>query len=63
MHGFDDKTTDFLKDISSFSIQALIDQLPGENFDTDEFISDNVESKYYTPAEFIATNSRKNLSH
>ena len=55
MQGFDEETTDFLKDVPSFSIQTLIDQLPGENFDTDEFISDStIESKYYSPAEFIS---------
>ena len=38
----------------SFSIQSLLDQLPGQNFSTDDFLSDNVESKYYTPAQFLA---------
>jgi hypothetical protein len=55
MHGLDAKSTDFLKNVTSFSIQSLIEQLPGQKFDTDEFISDTVESKYYTPAEFIST--------
>ena len=59
MHGFDEKSTDFLKDVPSFSIQSLIGQLPGENIDIDEFISDTVESKYYTPAEFIAKKFKK----
>ncbi len=55
MHGLDAKSADFLKNVTSFSIQSLIEQLPGQKFDTDEFISDRVESKYYTPAEFIST--------
>ena len=38
----------------SFSIQTLIDKLPGQKFDTDEFISDTVESKYHTPAQFFS---------
>ena len=59
LNGCDAKTTDFLKDVPTFSIQSLIGQLPGENFDTDDFISDTVESKYYTPAEFITTKFKK----
>ena len=59
MNGFDEKTTDFLKNVPSFSIQSLIDQIPGQKFDTDEFISDTIESKYYTPAEFISTKLKK----
>ena len=43
LNGCDAKTTDFLKDVPTFSIQSLIGQLPGENFDTDDFISDTVE--------------------
>ena len=49
----------FLKNVPSFSIQSLIDQIPGQKFDTDEFISDTIESKYYTPAEFISTKLSK----
>jgi hypothetical protein len=54
IEGFDKKAADFLKNVPSFSIQSLIDKLPGEKFDTDEFISDNIESKYYSPAQFIS---------
>ena len=54
IEGFDKKSAGFLKNVPSFSIQSLIDKLPGEKFDTDEFISDNIESKYYTPAQFIS---------
>ena len=54
IEGFDKKSAEFLKNVPSFSIQSLIDKLPGEKFDTDEFISDNIESKYYTPAQFIS---------
>jgi hypothetical protein len=59
MQGMDEKTSNFLKDVPSFSIRSLIEQLPGQKFDTDEFIGDNVESKYYTPAEFISTKFSK----
>ena len=54
MHGFDEDSTELLKDVPSFSIQTLLDQLPGQKFDTDEFVSDSIESKYYTPAKFIS---------
>ena len=59
MNGVDEKTNEFLKNVPSFSIQSLIDQIPGQKFDTDEFISDTIESKYYTPAEFISTKFSK----
>ena len=59
MHGLDEKTAEFLKNVPSFSIQSLIDQIPGQKFDTDEFISDTIESKYYSPAEFISTKFSK----
>ena len=54
MHGFDENSAELLKDVPSFSIQTLLDQLPGQKFDTDEFVSDSIESKYYTPAKFIS---------
>ena len=54
IEGFDKQSADFLRNVPSFSIQSLIDNLPGQKFDTDEFISDNTESKYHTPAQFIA---------
>jgi hypothetical protein len=59
MNGVDEKNNEFLKNVPSFSIQSLIDQIPGQKFDTDEFISDTIESKYYTPAEFISTKFSK----
>ena len=54
IEGIDKKSADFLKNVPSFSIQTLIDKLPGQKFDTDEFISDGIESKYHTPAQFIS---------
>ena len=36
-----------------FSIKRLLDKLPGQKISTDEFLSNSVESKYFTPAEFI----------
>ena len=37
----------------SFSIESLLDEMPGQNFETDEFMSDTISSKYFTPAEFL----------
>ena len=47
----DKKSSDILKNVPSFSIQSLINQIPGENFDTNEFLSNSITSKYYTPAK------------
>ena len=61
--GFDNESLDFLKNVSSFKhicIQTLIDQLPGEHFATNEFLSNSITSKYYTPAEFIHEKFPKN---
>ena len=37
----------------SFTILSLLDQMPGQNFETDEFMSEGISSKYFTPSEFI----------
>ena len=37
----------------SFNIQSLLDQMPGQNFETGEFMSDTISSKYFTPSEFL----------
>ena len=52
-HGYDSPSAEILKNIPTFSIKTLLDQLPGEKFSKDEFVSNTVDSKYYTPAEFI----------
>ena len=62
IEALDKKSAEFLKSVPSFSIQTLIDKLPGQKFDTDEFISDTVESKYHTPAQFISEKLSKNHS-
>ena len=41
-----------LKSIPSFSIQSLIDLLPGQTFDVNEFLNENTSSNYFTPAQF-----------
>ena len=37
----------------SFTIQSLLDQMPGQNFETDEFMSETILSKYFTPSELL----------
>ena len=53
-HGFYQAYLEILQNIHSFSIQTLLDQLPGHKFSNDNFVSDTVESKHYTPAEFLS---------
>jgi len=53
----------FSDNIPSFSVQSLLDKLPGQTFSTDEFLSDSITSKYFTPGEFVSTNfSKKQFS-
>ena len=54
LQGITSESSESVLNFPSFSIQSLLDQLPGQNFSTDDFLSDNVESKYYTPAQFLA---------
>ena len=37
----------------SFTIKSLLHQMPGQNFETDEFMSEGISSKYFNPSEFI----------
>ncbi len=40
----------------SFSIQSLLDKIPGVSQNSNEdFLSNSISSKYYTPSEFIAS--------
>ena len=44
----------------NFSIQTLLDKIPGNiTIETDEFLSDSITSKYYTPNEFISSKIRQ----
>ena len=46
----------------SFTIQSLLDKIPGTfRIETDEFISDSIQSKYYTPDEFVKSKIPKNV--
>ena len=58
--GLSDSSTDFLKNIPSFNIKSLIDSLPGENYDKDDFVSNTISSKYYSSIEFKQTKFNKN---
>ena len=59
IHGISEKTYNPFSGLPSFSIKSLIDKLPGQKISTDEFLSNSVESKYFTPAEFINENFNK----
>ena len=54
LQGITSESAEFVSNLPSFSIQSLLDQLPGQNFNSDDFLSDTIESKYYTPAQFLA---------
>ena len=45
--------TQLFNDAPSFTIQSLLDKMPGQNFETDEFMSESISSKYFTPSEFL----------
>ena len=42
-----------INSMPSFTIKSLLDQMPGQNFETDEFMSETITSKYFTPSEFL----------
>ena len=44
------------ENLPSFSIQNLLDQMPGHKNDVNDFQSNSVSSRYYTPAEFLSSN-------
>ena len=47
----------------SFTIQSLLDKMPGQNFDTDDFLSETITSKYFSPSHFLECKlPRNNLS-
>ena len=52
-YGMDYESISILTDgAPSFSLNSILDVIPGQNFDTDEFISDTILSKYYTISNF-----------
>ena len=44
--------TNLINSTPSITIQSLLDQMPEQNFETDEFMSETISSKYFTPSEF-----------
>ena len=46
----------------NFSIKTLLDKIPGKiTIETDEFLSESINSKYYTANEFISSKIRKDI--
>ena len=43
-------SSDIVQGIPSFTIQSLLDEMPGQNYETDEFMSEIITSKYFTPS-------------
>ena len=52
-HGFRDSYSEILAALPGFTIQSLLDQMPAQKFNTDEFLSYSINSKYYSPTDFI----------
>ena len=53
LNGVADETISILAEgAPSFSIKSLLDEIPGQKFDTDEFMTDTILSKYYTISDF-----------
>ena len=52
-HCFRDSYSEVLSALPSFTIQSLLDQMPAQKFNTDEFLSYSINSKYYSPSDFI----------
>ena len=47
------QSSELIQNTPSFSIKTLLDSLPGENFSKDDFISNSISSKYYSPCDLI----------
>ena len=51
--GLNKHDSEYVKNTPSFSIKTLLDSLPGENFSKDDFISNTIDSRYYSPTNFL----------
>ena len=61
LHGKEIPSRENLSMFPSFTIQSLLDRIPGNiTIQTDDFLSDSIESKYYTPDEFLSSKINKN---
>ena len=47
--------SDNISSMPSFTIQSLLDQMMGQNFENDEFLGDIITSKYFTPLKLLET--------
>ena len=54
--------TELIDSTSSFTIQSLLNKMPGQNFETDEFMSESISSKYFTLSEFLSENFHRIIS-
>ena len=52
-HGFMDNYSEVLAALPCFTIQSLLDQMPAQKFNTDEFLSHSINSRYYSPTDLI----------
>ena len=47
--------------LPSFRVKTLLDKLPGSiTIQTQDFLSNSIQSKYFTPADFISSKIPKN---
>ena len=65
LHGMDNESIGILVEgAPSFSLKSLLDEMPGQKFDTDQFMNDTILSQYYTIADFANAkfpNKNKNI--
>ena len=54
-------SSDFVQGMSSFTIQSLLNEMPGQNYETDEFMSESITSKYFSPSQFLESKLQKNM--
>ena len=53
LHGMNDENISTLAEgATSFSIKSLLDEMSGQNFETDQFMNNTIHSKYYTIGDF-----------
>ena len=54
LDGSSEENIESLDKVPSFTLQSLLDDIPGQKFNnTDEFLSDSIKSRYYNPGEFV----------
>ena len=60
LHGKEIPDQENLDILPSFTIRSLLDKISGNiTIQTDDFLSDSIDSKYYTPDEFISSKISK----